>query len=324
MANDSAEPPTSERVLALRPLRHACHACGTCCQGWKVWIDPDERPEIDRVAAALGVDRPYEDLLLRMVGGRCVFLDDANLCRIHGAYGAAAKPRVCQTFPRRAVRTEEGLRVGIDPGCTSTARSWRDGPEVTPPRGAQEERILSEDLALSERALIGLALSPDMTIARLVGVMVGAPDATPELPHGFAVRLTARLMAHDLGPYVAYADHGPALTGRIAPVAAFLRTLDPLRPPRWAGALTPADESFALEALRRHLFLRLGDATLPPVAQALLVLAGIAACAWSARDRGDPSAFAGALSVWLRMMRARSFWSALVPDTTTAKWILAG
>jgi hypothetical protein len=107
-------------------------------------------------------------------------------------------------------------------------------------------------------------------------------------------------------------------------VAAYLRTLDPLRPPSWAGALQPADEQFALEVLRRHLFLRLGDASLPPVAHALLVLAGIAACGWTARARGTPSAFAGALSVWLRLMRSRSFWPALVPDTTTAKWLLTG
>ncbi|MFO0749609.1 MAG: YkgJ family cysteine cluster protein [Myxococcota bacterium] len=311
-------------LIALRPLRHACHACGACCEGWRIrFVDPAEEARIVRHGAALGVERPVEGGALRMVDGRCVFLDERKLCRIHAAFGLSEKPKVCQQFPKRATLAEDGYRVGLDPACVSTAKTWRDGPEIEPLPAMQEERRLDPEIAASERGLIGLTLMPDASVARFVGHLTGDARAVPELPRPFAQRLVKALAVFDLKAQLAGPASGASedLRARLAHVPPRLMQLDMQRPPAWRGVLPPALDAFALEVLRRHLFLRLGDPLVPPFAQALLVVLGVTACAWA---DPSPATFPGALSSWARLVRSSSFWGALLPDSEHARWLVTG
>ncbi|MBR1921164.1 MAG: YkgJ family cysteine cluster protein [Kiritimatiellae bacterium] len=84
----------------------SCLGCGACCR-IKDGIVRVGAGEIARIAAFLGrpeqdfIDRETElapdraGLILRSrPDGACVWLDDANRCRIH-----AVKPDKCRTFP---------------------------------------------------------------------------------------------------------------------------------------------------------------------------------------------------------------------------------
>lgn len=312
----------SPGLIALRPLRHACHACGACCEGWRIrFVDKSEEARIVRHGAALGIEQPVVDGGLRMVDGRCVFLDERKLCRIHATFGATEKPKVCQQFPKRATLAEDGYRVGLDPACVSTEKTWADGPEIDPLPAMQEERRLPADVAAAERGLIGLTFVPGASVARFVGQFVGDPRSAPELPMGFAQRMVKVLSGFQLAAHITGPPYGDDIRQRLAHVEPLLRRLDVLRPPRWANVLTPAQDAFALEVLRRHLFLRLGDPAVPPFAQALLITLGIAACAWA---DATPAAFASALSSWARLVRSSGVWGQLLPDSDRARWLATG
>ena len=83
--------------------RFTCQGCARCCQGWTVTVD---QATVDRlrahdwggdpfVAQPQG-EHPYR---IRLVDGRCFFLDAQNRCRIHSAISYEAKPAVCRAFP---------------------------------------------------------------------------------------------------------------------------------------------------------------------------------------------------------------------------------
>lgn len=328
---DSTTPPASGtdpvprlegRILALRPLRHACHLCGSCCTGWHVRLTgPEEQALIVEQAAALGIADPLIDTTIRHVKGRCVFLSEESRCLIHERFGADAKPLVCRQFPRRATLAEDGLRVGIDPACTSAHQSWRDGPEVQPLVGMQSEVVLDAELGQSERALIALFSDPNMTFARAIQIMTGSPPLGPELPVAFVSRALATLRLAGIAGVFGDPDNGAELLYYIRHLEPTLGDLDPAKPPVFGEALTPEMDAFAMEAMRRHLFLRLGDPVLPPIAQALLVTMGVMISAWASPDEDH---FASGLSGWLRLIRVRSVWSRIFPETQTARWVLTG
>ncbi|MFO0748796.1 MAG: YkgJ family cysteine cluster protein [Myxococcota bacterium] len=310
------------RILALRPLRHACHLCGACCTGWHVRLtDAEEEARVSAQAAELGIADPFTDATLRHEKGRCVFLSDESRCRIHERFGADAKPLVCRQFPRRATLAEDGLRVGVDPSCTSTHLSWVDGPEIQPLVGMQSQLDLTPELAASERGLLGLLSAPDMTFPRAIAIMTGSPPLGAELPVGFVARVLACLRLADISSVFVDPDNGWELRTRIRHLEPCLKELDPAKPPPWEGMLTPEMDAFALEVMRRHLFLRLGDPLLPPIAQALLVAMGVMVSGWASPDEEH---FATGLSGWVRLVRVRGVWSRIFPETETARWVLSG
>jgi hypothetical protein len=113
------------------PLRFHCTGCGQCCSG-----DPDyyvfltER-ESEAIRRHLGVTlrwfkrrylrrTPQDELVINnQGGGRCVFLDKDQRCRIYGV-----RPLQCRTYPfwpevvnsRAMWRAEAGRCEGIDHG----------------------------------------------------------------------------------------------------------------------------------------------------------------------------------------------------------------
>lgn len=111
-----------------------CTGCGQCCTGTRdyfVEVTPREQRRIQTHLAVswrwfrrrylFRFDETIESL--RMDGGRCVFLDGANRCRIY-----AVRPQQCRTYPlwpelahRAAWNAEakrcEGIGVGADIGA---------------------------------------------------------------------------------------------------------------------------------------------------------------------------------------------------------------
>lgn len=319
---------TSPPFSALAPLRHACAACGHCCQGHRVRLL--DQAEVDKVlvqAAALGIADPIVDGALRVEGGSCVFLDDARLCRIHKTFGLREKPRVCQQYPLRSILTEEGPRIGIDPGCSNNWRTWRTGPaaDATPLVPSHDKR---RDDPGPEAPLIALASVPGLRLSSFLGQLVGGHRPTgpanpsgDELPAGLAERLAQRLRAMNLPRLLAFDDLGAGIRESLAHLVPMIAALDPASPPRWAGVLEPESDAFALEVIRRHLFLRTGDEPLPEVGQVIVLAAGAIACGWA---DPRPEVFGPAMSSWAKAMRHRAFWAALVPRPETLTWLATG
>jgi len=190
--------------------------------------------------------------------------------------------------------------------------------DLAPMPSPRSESFPSE-LVAAEEGLVGLAGAPGMTVALLVGVVVGDRDAVPELPSGFARRLLVRLKG--IVPHLRDPENGAIAMVWLGPMADVIERLEVEATPELAGLIGPDEDAFALEVLRRTLFLRLGDEVIAPIGQALLVLGGVLAAAWT-----DPRAefFGPALSAWSRVSRLQNFWAPMMPDTETARWVLRG
>lgn len=292
-------------------MQHTCAGCGGSCRGVVVRLLGDEEARVRGYAAELGVDEPVVSGALRQRDGACVFLGADARCAIHGAFGAAAKPTICRQYPLVAVRTEQGARLGLDPGCYA---AWRGGGEPVDTAGAVGSAVtLPEGEARAEAAVVQLLGG---RLGDALGALVGErPGDT--VPPRFAARLRERLAGLPWGPLLGAASAGDSLRAALAPVAAF--ATDPTRAPGW---ITPDQEAWAMDAVRRLVSLRLLHGTLPgaPVA-ALLGLSGVAACAWA---DPTPDVFGPALAGWSRALRAPGFRAALVPDAAALRWLATG
>jgi hypothetical protein len=91
-------------------LRHVCAECNAlCCRGNA--IDGSLGREMrallriyPRLESAV-VNRIGDVITVAMPLGRCAFLDDDRLCRIHKDHGTSLKPGVCVVFPFNLLRT---------------------------------------------------------------------------------------------------------------------------------------------------------------------------------------------------------------------------
>jgi len=323
-------------VVALGPPRHARNACGTCCTGWRIKVLEHEVERIEAHARALDVPDPIIDGTLRTNDGTCVFLGEptadprqeqpqTRLCRIHSAFGATEKPVICQAFPRLAVHSGDAVRIGVDPGCSSTWRSYVDGPELDFPQVRSPRLMpLSPELAATEQSLIRLCRQPGMTLPQLVGIVANQPGHAPKLPPGLTRRFLTAMKGQaadtpGLDFYLGHADAGPLLRGDLEKAANFVRNVDATRPPKLLFSREAS--ALVLETLQRTLFLRLGDAQLPPMGKFVLQLAGAIACAY-VYTRAE--AFGRALAAWSRLSRLPDFWVSFVPDADAARVLMTG
>jgi Fe-S-cluster containining protein len=139
-----------ERLGAQAPFsllietRFACGSCGACCRSQAFGpLSAAEVTRLEQLAASdpgLGaavVRRPEPGPLAREVyevarrdDGRCVFLTDANRCRVHEELGAEAKPLACQVFPFAAQPGVEGVTVHDTTRCATFAESSTAGPPL--------------------------------------------------------------------------------------------------------------------------------------------------------------------------------------------------
>ncbi|MCB9676129.1 MAG: YkgJ family cysteine cluster protein [Alphaproteobacteria bacterium] len=245
-------------------LRHICYRCGGSCQGPGAPVEDAGVSALVAHAAALGIPDPIADGRLRTIGGRCVFLQQDNLCALHLTWGEAAKPAYCRAFPR----VTHGATTGLDPGCL-TGFLTENEPFTDPLGGVLRDSI---ELAL--------------------GRLVQAPAApgTPPLP--VAAWMTRALP--DVLDAVLHASTAPGLRARLRHLA-LLRAAGA---PRWP-ALPPATTAHALDVARRMAGLAL--VRRDPERVALDTLRGAALCAWA---DGSLHRFAPALAAWTRLQRA--------------------
>jgi Fe-S-cluster containining protein len=304
-------------------LRHSCLACGGACQAVVVpVIGAEERARIESLGAQLGVPEPVVNgRQLRMVGGRCVFLGEDELCRLHGTFGSASKPAVCSQFPLLVLRVGESLRVGIDPTCFTAYQTWRDGPPVSSPGAMTMPVPLDPSQEPIESRLISVLESEDAGLGMFLRAVAGEPQDGDKLPTGFATRLITAMQASPLEEILHKEGVGRAIPGALAPLRAALPTWSASSPPPWPPE-NPEIIAWGVESVRRTLFLRTQAAQLPVVAGvALLAAAGGVACAWACPE---PKDYARALAGWLRLCRTPMYWARLMPTSAAMHWLIRG
>lgn len=284
-----------------------------------VHLHSDEAARLRRQASELGMADPVEQGRLRQEGGRCVFLQPDQLCAIHARWGAEAKPRVCRQAPLVAIRVKQGLRVGVDPGCLTSWRSWRVGPEIPAGELAATTAPLTPSLQKLEDAVIDLLGVDGMTVAEALAAMAGQPPpADGALHEGFASRLCERLRRLPLASKLDHEGTAPALRSALEGVARVLPDLDPDSPPPWP-VLSPEADAFAVDVARKVVFLRLVADLGHPTAVAVLVLCGAIAAGWA---HPEMERFAPALSAWSRLVRAPANVGVLMPDAASLETLL--
>jgi Fe-S-cluster containining protein len=303
-----------------RVLRHVCTACGGCCQGVRIPLYNDE--EVRKVQAAakqLGVDDPIDGRALRLSSGRCAFLAEDNRCRIHAELGAEHKPIPCRQFPLIAIAVGEDIRMGVDPASYGAWRSWRAGAPLpdgaaiasSPPAPGGQEALEDHFVLMCE--------DPQASLAGLLSVVTREPTDRSVLPTSFAARLAQRLNDLDLSPFIEHDDIGEQLS----------RSLEPLRAHRgrfradasWPGVLRPEDEAWAIESIRRVIYLRLLPQIPSVSVAALLLLSGAVACSWACPT---PETFHRSWTGWIRALRFEVFWKHVAGDAATLMWLGTG
>lgn len=311
----------------LSSLRHECRACGHCCHGHRVSLQDDEEIKlIEEHGVALNVEEPVVDGAMRTVDGHCAFLDKSdNLCRIHKVFGMEAKPFVCQQYPLRVSITEHGWRAGIDPGCTNNWASWRTGaPAKLEALVKPHKNVRDPDPA--EGQLLHIATQEGMTVPLMLQVLCeiaggeldeDQPDET--LPPGFAARLTARLKAMRLARFLAVPMVGNSMRECLNHLVPLVESLDGDNPPPLV--LSDEQHAFTIDLVKRILWQRVGDKSLPDYGQVVVFLAGAVLCGWA---DPRPHIYGPAISAWARVMRHRGFWAGIVPRPETLQWLMTG
>ncbi|MFV0443692.1 MAG: YkgJ family cysteine cluster protein [Planctomycetaceae bacterium] len=125
--------------LELPTLQNwSCHSCSGCCRQHGIAITDAEHARLvaQNWTPADGI--PAEQpLFVRMGGwlrkrwwrlahqpdGRCVFLDDRGLCRIHAKFGEPAKPLACQLYPYVFHPKGKQVVVSLRYSCPSVVRN---------------------------------------------------------------------------------------------------------------------------------------------------------------------------------------------------------
>jgi Fe-S-cluster containining protein len=141
---------TDRRPSALpvfqEEARWSCHACGACCHGLVVELEPFEEARIDASLyrdilgeegfveeAFIDPEQPARRVLRQRkdAEGACIFLRPDGLCSVHARQGMHAKPDACQIFPYMVLSIPgRAPRIGMRVNCASMHRSFEDGATV--------------------------------------------------------------------------------------------------------------------------------------------------------------------------------------------------
>jgi len=111
-----------------------CHSCARCCHEYAVPVTEEERRRIeqqgwDQDEATRGrrlferrPGRGRRGFVLAPLGpGPCVFLDEANRCRLHVRFGAQAKPLACRLYPFVLTQAGDQVRASLRFDCPAVA-----------------------------------------------------------------------------------------------------------------------------------------------------------------------------------------------------------
>ena len=314
---------SDSNYTTLGPPLAQCFMCGTCCYGHAVELmDDDETARIERHGATMGIEMPVVDGELRFEKGGCVFLNEKRLCGIHDRFGFEEKPLRCQAWPLKLVRTEGEIRLGVDPGCSSTYRHFNGTETLEPPArmvvrlgavGPQERGM--------ELALIRETLKPNASVLGLAHLLAGDrdPGHVTELPGGMAARMLTRFQATRFRQLLAKEEFGWGIRSPVEHLLVGFDTWDVENPPKFE--LSPELQAYALDTFRRKLFLREAPVEPKVIGDALLTLMGIIICAWA---NPAPEVFGPALAGWTRLLRFKAFWLRLSPEPGILQWIGTG
>ena len=108
----------------------------TCCAGWEIVVDDVSADRFRAMEDAMGkrlqqalLTVAGETQLLRHPDGRCVLLNDRNLCDLYALYGEGALCRTCRLHPRFVA--EYGARREVMPGlsCPAWIETYLCDPE---------------------------------------------------------------------------------------------------------------------------------------------------------------------------------------------------
>lgn len=307
-------------VRAMGTMRHACTACGGSCLGVVVRVSPEEASRIGGYGAEMGIADPLDgDALRRGDNGGCVFQQADGLCGIHARYGMEAKPALCSQYPVVALVTEDGMRVGLDPGCYTHASTWKTAPEVTG-GSLQASRIeFDGPSAGEEAAILSLLNAEGATVASVLRRLMSLP-AGDSLPDGFAGRWVAHLRTVPWAETLEDPTLGAAWKSSLMPIAKAVPTWDPASPPAWPSVSAEGD-AFAVDAAMRLIFLRLSRRLGSSAGVALMMLSGAIAVGWSTQDPGE---YGRGIAGWSRMMRSPKFLAAVMPDRAGLQRLVTG
>lgn len=124
---------SGKNIQCYPELRHDCNGCGRCCSRlWDIPVTEKEKEVIEKEIIP-GIDigeakyfqrykRTKYFLIGRRDNGRCVFLDDENLCIIHRIAGESKKPLACRLYPKDVFLWKDGLvSAGLRFDCPAAA-----------------------------------------------------------------------------------------------------------------------------------------------------------------------------------------------------------
>jgi Fe-S-cluster containining protein len=207
-------PSPSRRLHVLAGDRFDCHACGFCCSNgsnfgpvtradadrilahdWSEWV-PGARGAADLFVEVFDGPVPASGeggkLYLAQRGGRCVFLDEEGLCKVHKRLGYEAKPFICRLFPFAFARTPEGTYAFTRRECASIERSRRTGTPLERQRDALARLAEEEPDPIVAGALVpfvGTVAIPYRLASALRAAALRALEAPGRLPGGVLDRL---------------------------------------------------------------------------------------------------------------------------------------
>ena len=119
-------------MLITKPNRDADFRClasscpDTCCAGWEIVVDDGSADRFRAMEDAMGkrlqqslISVDGETQLRRHPDGRCVLLNERNLCDLYALYGEGALCRTCRLHPRFVA--DYGARREVMPGLSCPA-----------------------------------------------------------------------------------------------------------------------------------------------------------------------------------------------------------
>jgi lysine-N-methylase len=115
----------------------------SCCIGWGIHIDKktyqlykkNTHPELHDLFKTAVQRNPSSEkiqnygVISTSTDGRCAFLDEVNLCKIHKNLGPDALSPVCANFPRTANRLGSEIEYSLGLACPEAARLILLNPE---------------------------------------------------------------------------------------------------------------------------------------------------------------------------------------------------
>jgi len=130
----------------------------TCCCGFEIELDNTSIDVYNGFTGELkeliheGVIRKDEKVYIRNEEGRCVFLNDNNLCKLQIIGGEGALCYTCRIYPRFMLEHNNIHYIGLSLSCPTASLLIMDGDEFTYPFYSSEEDIkISTHAALLEK-----------------------------------------------------------------------------------------------------------------------------------------------------------------------------